>query len=130
MPTNKQPASEPDPSHTFSLATMLLLTTVVAIFMAAARVFITGQQTIKADEAAWRAIVGAGIGLFVGATIAFRRRRWGFGLALAVLIGPLVGGAAAVLMAEPRNLSVVLVGSAVLVLFGLVVRKLSHTPVE
>ena len=130
MPTNKQPASEPDPSHTFSLATMLLLTTVVAIFMAAARVFITGQQTIKADEAAWRAIVG-------GRDRPFCRRN--YCLAAATLgVRPGAGSAGryscrsgtAVLLAEPHNLSVVLVGSAVLVLFGVVVRKLSHIPVE
>ena len=73
---------------------------------------------------------GAVIGLVVGVTIALRRRRWLIGLLLALFLGVPVGGAAAVLLAEPRNMPLALVGSALLVLLGVVVRKFSSTPVE
>ena len=130
MPTNKQPASEPDPSHTFSLATMLLRPRWLPSSWLRHAYLSPGSRRLKLTRQRGGPSWAAGIGLFVGVTIALRRRRWGFGLALAVLVGIPAGAATAVLLAEPHNLSVVLVGSAVLVLFGVVVRKLSHIPVE
>ena len=57
MPMTKQPISEPVAGHTFSLATILLLTTVVAIFMAARGAFFQAMQAAQASQAAGSVMV-------------------------------------------------------------------------
>ena len=71
-------------------------------------------------------VVGAAIGSIVGVTVALRRRCWLLGLLLAVLVAAPVGGAAAVLLAEPGTFPVVLAGSAVLLALGAAVRIFSR----
>jgi hypothetical protein len=142
--TDKSTPPEPDHGRTFSLATILLLTTVVAIFMAAARgyevrpkpdqqpsagllspVFRAPQPRLDELED-HRAGMGALLGLIVGVVIALRRRRWALGLLLAVVPGLWVGAAAAVPLAEPCNFPVALAGSAVLLTLAAVVRAFSR----
>jgi hypothetical protein len=143
-PANHPTLPEPVGGRTFSLATILLLTTVVAVFSAAGRGFAIRARPKPADaptnpyaygsprqpeyeevEEA-RVVVGGAIGLIVGVTVALRRRRWLSGLLLAVLVAAPVGGAAAVLLAEPGNFPVVLAGSAVLLALGAAVRMFSR----
>ncbi len=145
-PTNNPTLPEPARGRTFSLATILLLTTVVAVFSAAGRGFAIRPRpkpaAARANAYAYtygrflqpdpeeieeaRVVVGAAIGLIVGVTVALRRRRWLLGLLLAVLVAAPVGGAAAVLLAEPGTFPVVLAGSAVLLALGAAVRIFSR----
>ncbi len=143
-PTDKLTPPEPDHGRTFSLATILLLTTVVAIFMAAARGYevrprpepprssnlfgysYSRPQPSLDELEGNRAGMGALLGLIVGVVIALRRRRWALGLLLAVIPGLWVGAAAAVPLAEPCNFPVALAGSAVLLGLAVAVRAFSR----
>ena len=75
-----------------------------------------------------RGIAGGMIGLLVGIGIGATRSRPVTGVLLGIFVGGGVGAFAGAILAEPRNLPVALVGSALLVLLGLVVRALSSRP--
>ncbi len=142
-PTDERRFPEHGRGCTFSLATILLLTTVVAIFLAAARGYHVRpkpkpeastnvfpydgylSQPSPEEAAARRAVTGAVIGLIAGIIVALRRRCWPAGLVLALFLGPGLGAAAAVPLAEPRNFPVAVAGAAVLLALGIAVRGLS-----
>jgi hypothetical protein len=127
------------PLHGFSVATLLLLTAVVAIGAAAARtIFVASEQTIEeggywsseVQEAGLRAVAGGMIGLLVGIGIGATRPRPVAGVVLGILVGGCVGAFAGGVLADSRNLPVAAIGSALLLLVGIVVRVLSPRPHE
>jgi len=64
------------------------------------------------------------VGIAIGAT----RSRPFVGVPLGIFVGGVVGALAGAVLAEPRNLPVALIGSALLVLLGVAVRVLSSRP--
>jgi len=110
----------------FSLASILLLTAVVAVFFAAVATGMKSEE--RADEelviacAVGGLIVGGLVGVGIGLT-QIRRLR---GVALGVCAGTTSGTMAGVLLAMPRGLPAIVVGSLVLVLFAGVVRFFSR----
>jgi hypothetical protein len=136
------------PQHGFSVATLLLLTAVIAIGLAAAQT--VWQQVDKldrtappryywgppqpspfeqrVDELAWRGVGGAIVGLFVGIAVGATRPRPILGVLVALPIGIVWGAIVAAALTEPESVLVVAVGSTLLVLFGLAIRALSRRP--
>jgi hypothetical protein len=135
------------PLHGFSIATLMLLTVVVAIGAAAARTLVIASnvtaegvsdslkravQLVAAptSEVVLRGIVGGTIGLLVGIYLGLTRKRPVLGVPLAAVVGVCVGAFAGVVFMEPRNLLVAAIGAALLILLGVVVRGLSRRPHE
>jgi hypothetical protein len=135
------------PLHGFSIATLMLLTVVVAVGAAAARTLVIASNVTAAEvgasvarapslavvtrtEAGLRGAAGAMIGLLVGIYLGLRRRRPMVGVPLGVVVGGLVGAFAGVVFTEPKNLLVAAIGSALLILLGIIVRGLSRHPHE
>ena len=136
------------PRNGFSIATLLLLVAVVAIFLAAAET--TWLKVDKLDRTrpptsfwmpaepspferqvealAGRAVGGAIIGMFSGLVAGVMQSRRFFGTLLAVPVGAVGGALAAALFTQPENVLLVVVGSVVLVLLGVVVQVFSRHP--
>jgi hypothetical protein len=136
------------PQHGFSVATLLLLTAVVAIGLAASQTI--WQQVDKLDrtappryywgprqsspfeermeELAWRGVAGAVVGLFVGIAVGATRPRPILGVLLALPVGMCWGGLVGAALTEPESVLVVAVGSTLLILFAVVIRALSRRP--
>jgi hypothetical protein len=136
------------PRNGFSIATLLLLVAVVAIFFAAAET--TWLKVDKLDRTkpttyywmpaepspferqmealAERAVGGAIIGIFIGLAAGVTRSRRFFGTLLTVPAGAVAGAMAAALFTQPENVLLVVVGSVVLVLLGVVVQVFSSHP--
>jgi len=141
-PTNNSP------QHGFSVATLLLLTAVAAIGLAAAQT--TRLQVDRLDrttppqyywaprqpspfeqrveELALRALAGGLVGMFAGIAVGATRPRPSLGVLLAVPIGRFAGALAGAVFTEPENVPVVAIGSALVVLLGVVVRTFSLRP--
>ena len=68
------------------------------------------------------------IGLLVGIGIGASRPRPVAGVLLGIFVGGGVGAFAGAVLAEPRNLPVAAIGSALLVLLGVAVRVFSSRP--
>ncbi|MHB8901965.1 MAG: hypothetical protein ACYC6Y_24680 [Thermoguttaceae bacterium] len=109
----------------FTVASLLLLTAVVAIYAAA---IMSARKMQAAPDP--ELIVGCAIsgflfgtvaGFFLGLLLGNRNRDMVFG----VLEGALFGPPTAILLAIPESLPVVLVGGVVLVAFAVVVRFLT-----
>jgi hypothetical protein len=135
------------PLHGFSIATLMLLTVVVAIGAAAARTLVVASNVTAADvggslkravqlataptsEVVLRGIVGGIIGLLVGIYLGLTRRRPVLGVPLAAIVGVCVGAFAGIVFMEPRNLLVAAIGAVLLILLGVLVRALSPRPPE
>jgi hypothetical protein len=140
------------PLHGFSIATLLLLTVVVAIGAAAMRTLVItsdladeqlqkGLQSVSParavqlavqarNEGVLRGIAGGIIGLLVGIYLGATRRRPILGVLLGIVVGGFTGAFAGAVFTEPKNLLVAVVGSALLILLGVVVRGLSRRPHE
>ncbi len=136
------------PRNGFSIATLLLLVAVVAVFLAAAET--TWLKIDKLDRTrpptyfwtpaepspferqvealAGRAVGGAIIGMFSGLIAGVMQARRFFGTLLAVPVGAVGGALAAALFTQPENVLLVVVGSVVLVLLGVVVQVFSRHP--
>lgn len=112
----------------FSVASILLLTAAVAIFLAALRTVAVEPSAIPGDQLGLRAISGILIGTFVGLGMGLTRPRRRWGIPLGLLTGWFVGGAAGSLFADPRNLPLAVIGSLVLIVLGVVVRAGSSRP--
>ncbi len=113
----------------FSLASILLLTAVIAIFMAA---LVTVSDHRRAggnqDLAVACAAAGLIVGLLTGAVVGYNQVRQARGTLLGMSVGMVCGGAAGAFLAVPRSLLPIVIGSVVLVLFGVVVRLNSGSP--
>jgi hypothetical protein len=135
--------------HGFSIAAVLLLTAVVAIALASVQTMVmeldkleqTGQTQYynrgyqtrspyqeSLDELGMRSFGGAIIGLFVGVVVGVGRPRPFFGVLFGIPFGAITGGVSGGVLIAPCNLPLVAIGSAVLILLGLMVRKFSHRP--
>jgi len=116
----------------FTIAEIMLVIAVTAIFLSAGRVVVQ-DRSLTADirllmilRAASGAIIGAIIGVGIGLS---RRRRiagaiWGF------FGGSLIGGLAATIVSLPQNIPLALIGAAVLLLGGVAVRVFSRSTRE
>ncbi len=126
------------PLHGFSVGTLLLLTAVVAIGAAAVRTIIVTPRVeissnrasiaaihIDQGETALRGVAGCLIGLLVGIRLGAMRPRPLVGVLFGVFIGGIIGALAGGVLADPRNLSLAVSGSALLILFGVGMRALS-----
>jgi hypothetical protein len=142
-----QNPANPPPQHGFSVATLLLLTAIVAICFAAVET--SWMQLDKLDhtkprgiypwsaygpsefeqqvqEIALRAVGGAVIGAIVGIAVGATRPRPFLGLLLAVPIGALVGAAICGVFTTVENIPLALVGSVLLILVGVGIRIFSR----
>jgi len=68
------------------------------------------------------------IGVIVGVGIGVNQRAEVLGTIIGAIVGAVAGAMAGVLMVVPESLHAALVGSAVIVVFALVVRRLSRRP--
>ncbi|MEN6451008.1 MAG: hypothetical protein ABFC96_10995 [Thermoguttaceae bacterium] len=145
--------NQPDKTirHGFSIGTLLLLMTIVAIFLAAARTVVVNADRAAADalgsagttptpsgvasaiagqqehqeEAAMRGVAGAVIGLLVGVGIGATRPRPVLGALLGILVGVPTGGVAGGILTQPENAPLALIGPAILLLMGGLIYHLS-----
>lgn len=111
--------------HGYSLATILLFTTVVAIVAAAISTGIKNRQDVNEDAFGMVAPVGAVLGVVVGTCIAYgrtRKIRWAL---LGVVIGYVAGCVAGVLAAMPPAAPAVLLGAVIVIVYSTVVHALS-----
>ena len=113
----------------FTIAEIMLVIAVAAIFLSAGRV-VAQDRSISADIRMLmilRGISGTIIGVIIGVGIGLSRRRriagaiWGF------FGGGLIGGLAATIISLPQNIPLALIGAAVLLLGGIVVRVFSRS---
>jgi hypothetical protein len=124
----------------FSLASLLLLTAVVAVFLAAIcsawlRPDADQEQADVFAEAnpdepllAVGVVGGMAVGWLVGLVIGACQVRPLPGAILGMLVGMIAGAASGALLAVPGNVLPIAVGSLVIVLFGVVVRCCSGRP--
>ena len=124
----------------FSLASLLLLTAVVAVFLAAictvwlhpgrgrAQPCVPASPHFNEELAVACGIGGWIVGSVVGLVIGVNQARPLRGAFLGTSIGMIVGAASGVLLAVPGKTLPIIVGSLVLVLFGAVVRRYSSRP--
>lgn len=113
----------------YSLASLLLLTAVVAVFLAATcTAWLDPPPDMDPDLIAGCGVGGLVVGLCVGLGIGANQLRPLPGAGLGMLAGMLAGVASGVLLAAPNKMLPVAVGSLVIVLFGLAVRYGSKKP--
>jgi hypothetical protein len=124
----------------FSLASLLLLTAVVAVFLAAICTLRLHQDAEASQPQGYAGpnpyealavVAGMGgmlVGLFVGLVIGAGQLRPLWGICLGVFVGMITGTASGVLLAAPGKMLPILVGSLLIVLFGAVVRRYSGRP--
>ena len=112
----------------FSLASILLLTVVVAVFAAGIGIVSKHPQCVHQGVFAVGTAVGGFVGIVVGVVIGRRQIRPGRGILVGVLAGWMAGAGCGALLAVPNSLWVIIVGSAVMIFFGLVVRYFSADP--
>ena len=110
----------------FSLASLFVLIAVAAIFAAAIRMAVVPGRLDNGLAAAMIAVVGPLIGLSVGVAIGASRRESARGMVLSTTTGLVSGILAGILMVVPESIWAVVVGSAMIVLFALVVRQFSR----
>ena len=114
----------------FSLASMLLLTIVVAVFAAGIGIASTHPERVEQAVFSVGTVVGGLVGIIVGAVTGGRQNRRVYGVLVGVFVGLVAGAACGGLLAVPsgHSLSVIIVGSVVMICFGLVVRYFSTGP--
>ena len=126
----------------FSLASLLLLTAVVAVFLAAICTVWLPSSPAQEEDAVpvlepWpvqeglivlSVIGGLLVGSFVGLVIGAGQLRPLPGVCLGTFVGMLAGTATGVLLAVPDKTLPIAIGSLVIVLFGAMVRRFSARP--
>lgn len=112
----------------FSLASILLLTAVVAVLLAATVTAVADHQGVGREVLAVIAVIGAMAGALIGVVIGLTQVARIRGALLGLLVGIITGAAAGISLTTPSNLVTLAIGSLVLVLFGVVVRFLSDRP--
>lgn len=108
----------------FSLASILLLTCVVAVYFAAIRT--AAISTDRTAPVAIAAVLGSIVGLAVGFVLALGRRFWSPSGLLCLIVGNIAGAAAGALVVTPKALTAILPGSLVVLVFAFLVRVLSR----
>ncbi len=126
---SQPPPASPQPAR-YSLASILLLTAVVAIYAGALRAGIVAAEASRRPAvgigAACGLIAGFILGIFLGQGADNRAR----GTAMGALVGSLSGMAAGAMVPLPESLVVIIPGALVLLGFALLVRRLSRTGAE
>ena len=124
----------------FSLASLLLLTAVVAVFLAAictawlprdgGQQGSYAEQREKLDAGLVVACVIGGVivGTVVGFVVGLRQARRLHGLAVGTFTGLITGAAGGLLLAVPGKILPIAVGSLVIVLYAVIVRRYSGDP--
>ena len=109
-------------SHRFSLASLFLLTAIVAVFFAAIgpNFKAAGQNPLIV----W-SVVGVVVGAIVGTVIGVGQNRPGPSILLTLPTGIFAGAASGVLLAVPDKFLTIAAGSLLLLVCGAVVRYLS-----
>ena len=110
----------------FSIASIMLLMAVLAVFFAAAGDTFREPRGINKGLMIGCGVVGVMVGLLLGGVIGLKQTERFFGTLIGSLSGGLAGLAAGILVAGPFRPAPLLIGSAVLILFGAVVRRFSH----
>ncbi len=109
----------------YSLASIFLLTIVVAVVSAAAGTAVLDRDRFNPETLAVCAIIGGVVGLPVGAAVGLGRTQRAGGTLLGIAAGVVAGAVAGGLLSLPGKLPALAVGSVVLVAFAVVVRRFS-----
>ena len=112
----------------FSIASIMLLTCLAAVVLAALRMGIVGDDRLDEEFMAVCSVGGSIVGGLVGVGIGLSQLKWIRGALLGACAGVFWGATAGALLATPRGLPAIVVGSLVLVVFGGVVRFFSKGP--
>lgn len=112
----------------FTIAEIMLVIAVAAIFFSAGRV--TMQEHGFSAEIRplimLRILSGVIIGATIGISIGASRRRWKWGVFFGSFFGAASGCLAATILSLPQNVPLALIGAAILLLGGLLIRLLSR----
>ena len=109
----------------FSLASIFLLTVVVAIYAGSLKTVTTGGRGVDAGLLGLLGLAGLTTGAIVGTTIGGRYGPRNRGPAIGLLAGLAFGAPSMILAALPQSLPVIGVGSVLLIGFAVVVRAFS-----
>lgn len=109
----------------FSLASILLLTAIVAVGLAAVQAVVLYGNRMDPGEIVAACFFGGAIGAMVGLVIGLKQPRPVAGALIGLVAGAAAGAPAVLLFAHPVNLPVIAFGSVVLIVFALVVRRFS-----
>ncbi|NUQ61290.1 MAG: hypothetical protein HUU20_02310 [Pirellulales bacterium] len=109
------------------MASVLLVTALVAIVLAAVRTAATASGPSK-EWIAFAGSMGLVFGALAGAEIGAAQPRWIRGAMLGLVVGMLSGAVGGVMVAMPQCLLVVLIGAPLLVAFAAAVKHLSAPP--
>jgi hypothetical protein len=112
----------------FSLASILLLTAVVAVFLAAICSAWLEPNSVHKELAGVCVVAGIVVGGCVGLGVGLTQMQRRIGAPFGLLVGMIAGAAGGALLAVPGKLPAIAIGSLVLVLFGAVVRLYSARP--
>jgi hypothetical protein len=110
----------------FSLASLFVLIAVAAVFTTAAQMAVRHERLQSGLVIVMVGGVGPLVGLIVGAMIGVGRRGSIWGTLASSMTGLVAGALAGILMVVPESIGAVVVGSAMIVLFSLAVRRLSR----
>ncbi len=108
--------------HGFSVASILLLTAVVAIFFAAITTGLKDPDRLDSSALAFFGVGGSILGGLVGVVIGLNQIRPIRGLLLGLPSGSISGAMAGVLLVVPQGFLAMIVGAIVLLVFAVVVR--------
>jgi len=113
----------------YSLASLFLATAILAVFLAACTVAVRNND-MEHPAAVGSVVLAALVGTFVGGAMGIGRERWIRGCLAGMFAGNICGSASGLLLCSPGVWPTLVIGSAVVVLFGAVVRRLSGKPSE
>ncbi len=109
----------------FSLASILLLTVVVAIYAGSLQTATTSRRGVDEGMIALLGVAGVAIGVMVGATVGGRYGPRNRGSAIGLCAGLAFGPPSMILTAVPQSLPVIGVGAILLIGFAALVRTFS-----
>ncbi len=112
----------------FSLASLFFLTTLAAIFAGGLQMAVASANPVETWVVVSGGIFGVATGALVGAVVGVRADLSKSATILAIIAGAAVGGPSLILTAAAGSFAVMLIGSAVLLVFVFVVRMLSSRP--
>jgi len=109
------------------LASLFLATAILAIFLAAGSVAAKNTD-LDDDVVVASIIVAALVGICGGGVVGIGFSKWIRGCLIGMFGGMICGIASGLLLSSPGTWPTLVIGSVVLLLFGLVVRRLSDEP--
>lgn len=114
----------------FSLASLFVLIAVGAVLTSAIQMAVHQGRLESGLAVAMVGVVGPLLGLIVGMAIGIRRRESFWGVSTSTLTGLVAGALAGILMVVPESIWAIVVGSTMIILFCLIVRRFSHRTTE